>query len=384
MLPNDTLQARWDEPAPDKMKRGAFYFFIGTVAEFIKLMPVMRELSKAGTPFKVIASGQNPLTCTDLFSMSGVEQIDITLNQKPIKRSALGLLSWFLETLVKGFLLLRREFRGMGKGSTLVVHGDTVSTVMGALIGRCCGLTVAHVEAGLRSFNLTQPFPEEIDRCLTSYLADIHFCPYEMAISNLRKRKGIKVDTCYNTNIDSLLLALSQGKKPSLMEAVKGKYFIFIMHRQENLLNRALVREIIQAILEEAQHIKCVFVMHELTRSVLRQLGLLIEIEGDDNVIIAERLPYFEFVALLSDSEFVVTDGGGNQQECYYLGKPCLLLRNVTEGNEGLGHNVLVSKNELSVIRAFMANYTSYAKPIIRPEVRPSQIIASVLLNSDK
>lgn len=358
-----------------------FYFFIGTVAEFLKIMPVMQELSKRNVPFKVIASGQNPLTVHELFAFSGITGTDIVLNDRPIRKSALGLFGWFAETLIKGLVRLRKEFRGQGKGTTLVVHGDTVSTVMGALIGRCYGLRVAHVEAGLRSFNFLQPFPEELDRCLTAFLADVHFAPYQQAVHNLRKRKGVKIDTGFNTNIDSLMFALSQNRKPQIADTLqRRKYFIFIMHRQENLANEKLVRKIVDAVVKEARTLQCIFVMHELTRASLERFGLLPEIERNPDVIVTGRLPYVEFVGLLNEAEFIITDGGGNQQESYYLGKPCLLLRSVTEGSEGLGHNVLVSYNDIAVIQGYMSDYMRYRKPMVRPEVRPSEIIADVLL----
>lgn len=365
------------------MTETKFYFFIGTIAEFIKVMPVMHELSRRKIPFKIISTGQNRLIGNDLLAMSGIGQVDIVLNDRPIKKAAIGLLFWFVETLVRGLFLLRKEFRRLNRNGVLVIHGDTVSTLMGALIGKFYGLKVAHVEAGLRSFNFLQPFPEEIDRYLASYLADIHFCPYELAVKNLRSRKGLKVDTRFNTNIDSLMFALAQKKEPAFLEDIRpDKYFIFIMHRQENLLSKTLASEIIQAVVNESTKIKCIFVMHELTRSVLTRSRLLGAIENNDNIQIVGRLPYLEFIGLLSGSEFIATDGGGNQQEAYYLGKPCLILRNVTEGSEGFDHNMVLSKNEISVIRNFFSDYQQYDKPLIRPEIRPSEIIVDVLVGT--
>lgn len=365
------------------MRTRRYYFFIGTVAELIKLIPLMREFSRRSVPFKVISSGQNVLAGSDLLAEVGATKPDIVLSDKPIRKSAAGLIFWFLSTLLKSTPRLHKEFRGMGqRDATLIVHGDTISTVMGALLGRCNGLTVAHVEAGLRSFNFLQPFPEEIDRYLTSYLANIHFCPYAAATFNLRHRAGIKVDTTYNTNIDSLNFALARAKTSPLSERLRGQqYFIFIMHRQENLLNTPLAKKIVDSVLQGASpSLRCVFVMHDLTRSSVADLGLVGQIEGNPNVVVSGRLPYLDFIEVLDKSEFIITDGGGNQQECYYLGKPCLLLRNVTEGNEGLGGNVLLSNNDASIIREFIANYKQYQTPPVRATVSPSSMIADVLI----
>lgn len=357
------------------------YFVIGTVAEFLKVMPVMQELSRRQQPFKIIASGQNALDENELIAMAGVGRLDIVLSDHPIAKSPISLFLWFFRTLIKGLFRLRREFRGAGADTILVVHGDTVTTVMGALIGKYFGLRVAHIEAGYRSFNFLQPFPEELDRYLTSFMADIHFCPYQGTVDNLRNRKGLKVNTQFNTNIDSLLFALSQSPEQPLPMLNGVPYFVFIMHRQENLLNKTLVRDIVSGVLKEAAKIKCVFVMHSLTRSVLKDLGLLDSVEQNCNVIVAPRLPYFKFIALLNHSEFLLTDGGGNQQETYYMGKPCLILRNVTEGIEGVGHNVVISGNKSGIITDFMNGYEKYRKPMIHPDVSPSSIIANTLIS---
>lgn len=371
---NDKLQE-------SKLTNRSYYFFIGTIAEFIKVVPVMQELTKRGIPFKVISSGQNALTGNELLPEVGLHNVDVVLNERPIQKSPLGLAAWFFETLFKGLIRLRSELRAARGNSVLVVHGDTVSTVMGAFIGKWFGLKVAHVEAGLRSFNFLQPFPEEIDRYLTSYLADIHFCPYQEAVDNLRRRKGEKISTHFNTNIDSLAYAVTKNAPSPLLDSINGeKFFIFIMHRQENLLNKALVEQVLRAVMGQSQNMKCVFVMHDLTRSTLEMLGLLRSVETDPNIISVPRLPYFEFVRLLSKSEFIVTDGGGNQQETYYLGKPCLILRNVTEGREGLNQNVVISRNDVDVIHNFMSNYRRWQKPPVEPEVRPSHIIAETLV----
>lgn len=340
----------------------------------------MRALREKGQSFKIVASGQNRIEALDLFDLAGVEQIDIVLNERSIKKSPLGLLIWFVETLIKSIFSLRREFFGKRNRATVIVHGDTVSTVMGAFIGRLYGLRVAHVEAGLRSRNFFQPFPEEIDRYLTGFLADLHFCPYAIAVENLSRRRGKKIDTKFNTNIDSLAIALDYDERPAISSLLdNSKFFIFIMHRQENLLDIDLVRSTVDLILEQTKNFKCLFVMHELTRAVLEENNLLDKLIHAPGVVLTDRLPYLEFIAVLRRSEFIITDGGGNQQETYYLGKPCLILRRVTEGTEGIGHNMILSV-EPADIRAFARDYKQYERPMIIPSVPPSTIIVDELL----
>jgi len=357
-----------------------FYFFVGTVAELIKVAPVMQEISRRGFETKIIASGQNDIGSSSALSLSGKSRVDILLNDRPIKKSPLALLSWCISTMLRASRALRREFAGKGKETVLIVHGDTVSTLMGAIIGKRFGLTVAHVEAGLRSFDFLHPFPEEIDRYLTGFLADISFCPGEAAVHNLRNRRGKTVNTHFNTNIDSLELALAQrGGQSDESSSTNTPYFIFIMHRQENLLNARLVRSVISCVLEAAVTMRCVFVMHDLTKSVLSGLNILDEVMTNPNIVTVGRIPYFSFIKTLQVSQYIITDGGGNQQESFYLGKPCLLLRTVTEGPEGIGSNVIVSGNDVGVIRRFMSEYQTYRRPSIRPPTSPSAIVADAL-----
>lgn len=357
------------------------FFFIGTTAELIKVMPVMRELAARGMPFDVIASGQNDLSKSELFEQAGLPRPVLALNRTLKRKTAFGLAIWFVFTFFRGLARLPRLFRGLDRASTvLIVHGDTVSTLMGAVLGRILGVRVAHIEAGLRSKNFLQPFPEELDRYLTAFFAHIHFCPYASAVCNLERRGGEKIDTGFNTNIDSLAFARSLAPTGGHEDVPRPPYFIFILHRQENVLNNALVRDLLDVLTALTARMRCLFVTHELTMTRLRDLGLLERVAGNPNIVLTGRRPYVEFIRVLDRCEFIMTDGGGNQQECYYLGKPCLILRRLTESEEGLGRNVLVSGNDRATIEQFAAGYERYRHPEVAPPRRPSEIIVDTLL----
>ena len=363
------------------MKR--FVFFLGTTAELIKVVPVMLEFTRRGAPFEIVASGQNEIMRSELFAQAGLPAPVATLNQTLRRKSALRLLGWFMATFVRGLFKLPRVLgpRSKRRGTVLIVHGDTVSTVMGAVLGRLMAVKVAHVEAGLRSHNFLQPFPEELDRYLTAFFADYHFCPYASAVANLRHRGGTKVDTGFNTNIDSLAFARSLPQ--SAGEAIPEKpYFIFILHRQENLLNNALVADLIEVLEGLTARMRCLFVVHELTMTRLAELGLHERVRANPRITLSGRRPYAEFIRVLDGAEFIMTDGGGNQQECYYMGKPCLILRGLTESEEGVGTNVLISGNDRAVIRAFVDDYPRYRHPEVVPARRPSEIVVSTLMES--
>ncbi|MFC4161774.1 UDP-N-acetylglucosamine 2-epimerase [Chitinimonas lacunae] len=363
------------------MAYSTIYFFIGTTAELIKMMPVMRACARRGIEFQLLASGQNDIERSELLKYCEKQAPDLVLFRGQIKKSALGLLWWFVRTFCSAFWQLRPLFRRHRRGeAVLVVHGDTVSTVMGALLGRLHGLDVAHVEAGLRSFDYFHPFPEEIDRVITSRLATLHFCPNGWAVGNLQKRRGDKIDTGHNTLLDALALAQAEAEpSPRLAPLRDEPYFVFVLHRQENLFDDQLVRDLVGRAIAQSRWMRCVFILHHLTEVHLRRLNLLEVLREQPNITLFERLPYIEFMQLLAGADHVVTDGGSNQEECYYLGKPCLVLRNVTERTEGLEHNVVLSRLDPAVIDAFLAEPGRYARPPIRVDERPSDIIAARL-----
>ncbi|WCM92450.1 UDP-N-acetylglucosamine 2-epimerase [Acidovorax sp. NCPPB 2350] len=356
------------------------YFFIGTTAELIKMMPVMRACWQRGVSFKIIASGQNDIRSSELLALTGKSSPDIVLFHGEIKKSAASLLFWFCRTLLRSVWSFRKFLKQSSGSNVIVVHGDTVSTVMGALLGKIHRMDVAHVEAGLRSFNYMHPFPEEIDRVITSRLTDIHFCPNEWAVKNIIKIKGEKVNTSDNTLRDAL--AIAKSNELSLIregDSASRPYFVFVLHRQENLFNDRLVHSMVSKAIKQARKVRCVFLLHHLTEVALTRLGLLQVLKNEPNVTLIRRLPYMQFMQLLDGADYVVTDGGSNQEECYYLGKPCLILRNVTERTEGLGHNAVLSKLEEDVIDEFLRNPYAYARSPSSVASRPSDIIVDRL-----
>lgn len=365
-----------------KKLKNKYYFFIGTTAELIKLFPVMKEFNDQGIDFKVIASGQNNIEDSELLKIAGVKNIDIILHKGSIKQSATGLISWFWKTLNSGKKKLKTELLNVDKkNSYIIVHGDTVSTVMGALIAKKFRLKLAHIEAGLRSYNYLNPFPEEIDRVVVSHYTNISFCPNQWSVNNLKKQKAIKVNTLQNTLVDSLGIATSIKCEDVNLKRLPKEYFVFVMHRQENLFNTKLVNFMIKKIKGAAKNKKCVFILHEPTKVTLQKLNLLKSLEENDNFILFPRLPYISFMKVLKNSNFIITDGGSNQEESYYFGKPCLILRKATERIEGLNENVILSDGIESEIEKFIFNPDAYRRDPIIPKVNPSKIITDFFKN---
>lgn len=360
------------------------YFFIGTTAELIKLAPIIREFETRKVNFKLIASGQTNINFDELFYYIKIKKADIELNSKVNKSSVLFFVTWILKTLMQ-FPLLKKEFRDVNKtNSYFIVHGDTVSSLIGALFAKYYNFKLVHVESGLRSFSFAEPFPEEICRLIVSKLADIHFCPNQWSVDNLSRVSGDKVNTFQNTLIETTVSALKEIKKSkNLLKLPFQKYFVMIVHRQEHVIygkdeSLKTIKYIVNNI---HKGLKCVFITHLTTINFIKSSNSKLFSGNTGKISLAPRLKYLDFINLINNSEFLTSDGGANQEETYYLGVPCLILRNRSERIEGLNENGVLSKMSKPIIKSFMKNYGNYKRNRITNFKRPSKIIVDYLVN---
>lgn len=363
------------------MSERCIIFFIGTVAEYIKLFTVIEEVKKAGLPYKIILSGQNEILGIDISNATSL-CVDLQLSyEKDIVKNVFGLFFWFFKTLIKSKKTIREVLCDVDfKNSVFVVHGDTLSTVMGAVLAKELGSELCHVEAGLRSHHWFSPFPEEIDRHIVSTLADYNFCQGELCLNNLYKYHGEAINTKYNTIIDALFYSKQiQSKNENILNLANKSYCVFVVHRQENLLKTSLVRHIINKVIEISQKKTVVFILHQITKNTLIKLNLLEKLKNTENVILLDRMEYFDFMKLLENSDFVITDGGSNQEELHYMGKPTLVLRSATERDEGLGQNATLYNDDFDLIDNFIDEYKKYNCEETVPDILPSKIICNKL-----
>jgi len=368
-------------------KAKLIYFFVGTTAELIKLSPVIRELKKRKLGFKIIATNQNKLHFDNLIPIIGKCKADYTFIMKPYSwpnNIYLRFVIWILKSFGNYLIYFKNEFsEGRGQNSYFIVHGDTITALIGAFVAKVCHVKLVHIESGLRSFNFLEPFPEELCRFMISWLADIHFSPNKWAVGNLKRKKGIKVNTFNNTVSESVNTAL-QTKSSRKITGLRGqKYFIFVVHRQEHtLFNKKSSKGLIEHVIGKAnENLKCVFIMHKLTEDYLVNQKLYAKINRNKNVVMPSRLPYIKFIKLLSSAEFIATDGGSNQEEAYYLGTPCLILRNCTERIEGLNENAVLAGNDINMIDKFIEQYKVYKRKHVVVKKKPSKIIVDSLLH---
>jgi len=227
------------------------------------------------------------------------------------------------------------------KPDVVVVYGDVNSTLAAALVCSKLMIRVAHVEAGLRSFDRTMP--EEINRVVTDRLADMLFTPSEDADINLH-REGIPAEKIYrvgNVMIDSLVRLLPIAMQTS-RNGLPERYAVVTLHRPSNVDDSASLKGILQSLLKVNEQLEVVFPVHPRTRQRIEQFGLNVE-----KLHLLEPLPYIEFLSLQRHAALVITDSGGVQEETTYLGVPCLTLRSNTERpvTVTMGTNILIGQD---------------------------------------
>jgi len=351
----------------------------GTTGELIKLAPVLLELDQRGHAYFLATTGQQVDQIPTFLHQFGLRQPDVWLacgaegRDLSVPADIPGWLSMVvLSCLREGPRLRQALAQGPGRGLVLV-HGDTMTTVLGAAFGRTLRFPVAHVESGLRSFDLRNPFPEEMNRRLATTLARIHYAPGPWAAANVRG--GEVVDTRSNTIRDSLAL-VPEGDPPL---SLPGRQFgIVSLHRFELLRNRPLLSATLTTLAQAAQRTPLLFIDHSVTRAAVERFRL----EGvfdETRFVRVPRLPFFDFVRLQRKCAFVVTDSGGSQEECFYLDRPCLLHRVRTERREGLGENAVLSRMKIDILRDFLDDPSRFRRRSHLPAESPSKVIVDHL-----
>jgi len=350
------------------------HIIIGTKAQLIKMAPILKTLKMEGIDYNYISTGQHKATIDDILANFAIKKPDYVLYDGKDITSVIQMLIWGIKNLFKTVLHKKAIFKNDKKGIVLV-HGDTFSTLLGAIMGKIGGLKVAHVESGLRSFNLFHPFPEEITRLLTFILSDYMFCPGEWAQNNLVKYKGIKINTQLNTLYDSLRFALPAIENIASVDIPDKPYGVVTVHRFENLYNYEAINRIVSIVEIISQKHFLVFILHKPTEIKLKKFKLYEVLDNNPNIELRERYDYFRFIKLILEADFVISDGGSNQEECYFLGKPILLLRKATERHEGLSENCVLSQYDPIVIDEFINNIGSYQHQLKQLPFFPSKII---------
>lgn len=334
------------------MKKKVLVIF-GTRPEAIKMVPVIKELQNHEDSFEV-------RVCITAQHRQMLDQILSFFNIIPDYDLDLMKIDQDLFSLTADIILGIKNVLNDFLPDLVLVHGDTTTAMASALASFYNKTRVCHVEAGLRTYNKNAPYPEEVNRQIISKIADRHYAPTEGAKNNLL-RESVEESSILvtgNTVIDALMMAVDKIEKlkidddidslKDLIDLDKG-YVLVTGHRRENFGDKFL--NICEALKELAikHDVQIVYPVHlnpSVQEPVNRILGLL------DNVKLVKPQGYKEFVWLMKNSKLIITDSGGVQEEAPSLGKPVLVMRDVTEREEVIlsGDVILVGTDKTKII----------------------------------
>jgi UDP-N-acetylglucosamine 2-epimerase len=344
---------------------------VGARPQFVKAAPVGRALQRSGLEDALLHTGQHyDRTMSEVF----FGELGI-----PEPRYNLGTGSGSHATQTAAMLTGIEEVLVTERPDTILIYGDTNSTLAGALAAAKLGVRVAHVEAGLRSYN--RSMPEEINRVVADSLSTLLFCPTEVAVANLRLEgitKGVHVvgDVMY----DQVLWAMEHsGDHAAAILSRLGleskRYLLATVHRASNTDNPANLAAILSALNASGERV--LFPVHPRTRKALDAAGIAL----GDNIKAIEPVSYLEMLALESRARAVLTDSGGVQKEALWLAVPCITLRDETEWVETVecGWNTLTGTDPHNILAALQSPPPATAPPQIYGDGHAAERIATLL-----
>lgn len=320
----------------------------GTRPEAIKMCPLIMELQNRGTAEVVVCvTGQHRQMLDqvlDVFHVVPQYDLNIMQQQQDLYDITDRILSGMKQVLMNE------------KPDIVLVHGDTTTAFAAALASYYLHIPVGHVEAGLRTYNIESPYPEEFNRQAIGVISRYHFAPTEAAKQNLiNERKN--ADTIFvtgNTAIDALRTTIKSNYTHEELEWVAGDKLILITaHRRENLgVPMEHMFRAIRRVLDEQPNVKAIYPIH--MNPQVREIAARV-LDGDDRIHLIEPLDVIDFHNFMKRSYLILTDSGGIQEEAPALGKPVLVMRDTTERPEGVqaGTLKLVGTQEENIYRNF-------------------------------
>lgn len=314
----------------------------GARPNFMKIAPIIAAIKVAANEghhlqYRLIHTGQHydKKMSESFFEQLGIPEPDVNLDARSGTQA---------EQTAR--IMTRYEKLLMDSPADLcLVVGDVTSTMACAIVAKKQLMKVGHVEAGIRSFDLSMP--EEINRMVTDSITDYFFTTSEVANENLRK-SGVEEERIHyvgNTMIDTLLKNRSRFQAPAIYQEIglsPGKFLTMTMHRPANVDEEVKLKAFMEAILGNVDGMPVIFPVHPRTKKIMDRLGI-----SAPNLHMVEPLPYLEFNFLVERSKAVITDSGGITEETTVMGIPCLTLRDNTERPETIteGTNELVGTN---------------------------------------
>jgi UDP-N-acetylglucosamine 2-epimerase (non-hydrolysing) len=308
---------------------------IGTRSEAIKFSTIIRELRARDLPFKILNSCQHGKEAIEEW----MEKLDL-----PIPDMALGsslrevwtgqtkffaaqtFAYWTLSKIPEMMKIFRRE-----NPKIVMYQGDTIFVPLTAIAARLAakGIILAHRESGMRSHNIFEPMPEELNRIIADKFTDLHFCPTPTAVENLKREHAHgEIHYVGDPMVEIVDYILKKFGKP-----VEFKNYVTVtIHRYENINNPQKMRNLVNVIAKCPFNV--VFPLNLNTRKKLQAEGLLQRLQIMKHVYLYDPIPYVEWINIVKNAEAILTDSGGMQEEACILKIPCMLMRNITEWEE--------------------------------------------------
>jgi len=348
----------------------------GARPNFMKIAPIIEAIRKASLQgrniqFRLIHTGQHydEKMSGSFFEQLGIPEPDVNLEA-----------GGGTQAEQTAAIMVRFEKELMDNPADLVlVVGDVTSTMACAIVAKKLNTKVAHVEAGIRSYDLTMP--EEINRMVTDAITDYFFTTSQKANENLSKA-GISDDRIFfvgNTMIDTLLKQMPRFKKPAIWDelALKEKeYIVMTLHRPANVDQEQQLEELIKTIINSSEGLPLIFPVHPRTAKMLQSVEI-----SFPNLHLVDPLGYFEFNYLVQHAKAVLTDSGGITEETTVMGIPCMTLRDNTERPETctIGTNELLGTNPKAIAPAFKKLFNGEWKKGSIPELWDGKTSARIV-----
>jgi UDP-N-acetylglucosamine 2-epimerase (non-hydrolysing) len=350
---------------------------VGARPNFMKMAPVHKEfISKyPNISHKICHTGQH---YDDKMSKIFFNEFKISEPEYQLKVGSGSHAEQTAKIMVEFEKVLLKEYPDL-----IIVYGDVNSTMACSIVASKIGVKIAHVESGLRSFDMSMP--EEINRIVTDRLSDLLFVSEKSGLKNL-KEEGIKENKIYfvgNVMIDSLVSFTSLAEKSTILNEYyikAGQYILVTMHRPSNVDSREFMSEFIGLLNHFSKQYKIIFPIHPRTKNNLNNW----QIKFHDNIILTDPIGYVDFLCLIKNSKLIITDSGGIQEESTFLGIQCITIRNNTERPVTVeeGTNILAGTDLNSVKDIINKKLEGEIKEGIIPELwdgKTSQRICKII-----
>ena len=356
------------------MKKNEILYVLGTKAQFIKSKFILEHLINNNFKVFILDTGQHKeITSSELnYFRNNFEYISISNNKKNIS-SIFSMIIWFTKVIFSN-----NKIDNLKDTKYCLIHGDTISTLIGLIIGKKNNLEVVHIESGLRSYNWLKPFPEEIIRTLVTRYSDILSVDSKEAENNVRKYESKKkiIRLSRNTIYDSVVMTLNDKKR------IDNNTLTVTIHRTENIYNKKRLKSLVNLLIKlknENLYSEIEWYCHDITINALERNNLITTLNNND-VRLNKLILHDNFINKIYSSKAVITDGGSIAEECSIMNLRTVIWRDVVENREYLNKNMLLSKYNHDEIVCFL-NETSDSNKISLDEISPSEQFVEQLMS---